>query len=146
MDTKCWAWSLQKTLRSNHFIKVLHSHAHQPFPWKSAWKPKVPTKVSLFFWVTKLRKILTTYNLQRQWVVVLDWYCMCKRDRKIVEHLLLHYPIARELWELLFSQFGVCSIMTRGVVELFACWLGWFSSYSNVVIWCIIPHCLMWGL
>jgi hypothetical protein len=52
-------------------------------------------------------------------VVVLDWYCMCKRDRKIVEHLLLHYPIARELWELLFSQFGVCSIMTRGVVELF---------------------------
>lgn len=59
--------------------KVLHSIAQRSFPWKNLWKPKVLTKVSFFLWEAALGKILTTDNLQRHWIVVIDWCCMCIR-------------------------------------------------------------------
>ena len=52
--------------------KVLHSIAQWSFPWKNLWKPKVLTKVSFFLWEAALGKILTTDNLQRHWIVVID--------------------------------------------------------------------------
>ena len=32
---------------------------------------------------------------------------MCKRDEESVDHLLLHCPIVRELWEMVFAFFGI---------------------------------------
>ena len=58
-----------------------------------------------------LGKILTVDNLRRQQVVVVHWCCMCMLNGETIDHLLIHYPMARELWNMVCSLFGVHWVM-----------------------------------
>ena len=51
VDKLCWKPSCQKDfeVRSNH--KSLTPSQGNRFPWRSIWKPKVPSKVYFFIWV-----------------------------------------------------------------------------------------------
>ena len=42
-----------------------------------------------------------------------------------VDHLLLHCPIATDLWSI-FGLFGVQWAIPKGVLDLFSSWQGWF--------------------
>lgn len=87
-------------------------------------------------------KFFTIDNLQRCRVVVIDWYCMCKRRGATTNHLLLHCPIASELWNMVFLQFKINWVMPRKVVEPIATWSIMSSRHRNAVIWSMIPLCL----
>ena len=76
-------------------------------PRRLVWQLKVPPRVAFFSWSTSLGKILTTNNLCKRRIVVLDWCYMCKRCGESVDHLLLHCPVACELWSLVFCLFGI---------------------------------------
>ena len=54
---------------------------------------------------------------------------MRKRDEELVDHLLLHCPIASELWGFVFALIGVKWEMPRKVVNLLACWQGSFGHH-----------------
>ena len=58
-----------------------------------------------------------------------SWCCMRKRDEELVDHLLLHCPIASELWGFVFALIGVKWEMPRKVVNLLACWQGSFGHH-----------------
>ena len=60
------------------------------FPWKSSWKPKVPSRVSFFIWTASVGRILTAENLRKRNIILVSWCCMCKQDGETVTHLLLH--------------------------------------------------------
>ena len=64
------------------------------FSWRSMWQSKVPPRVAFFSWSASFGKILTTDNLCKRRIVVLDWCYMCKRCGESVDHPLLHYPLA----------------------------------------------------
>lgn len=121
------------------YYRVLRSTTQPPFPWKTIWKLKMPTKVSFFLWTAALGRILTIDNLRRRQVVEVDLYCMCKRGEETIDHLITHCSIARELWNLVFPLFGV----QWGVVELLATWFHKFNKHRSAVIWAMIPHCLI---
>ena len=76
-------------------------------------------------------------------MLILDWCCMCKADGEPVNHLLLHCPVARELWNMIFSLFGISWVMPRGVVDLISCWNGCKGRQEAGKIWKVIPHCIM---
>jgi hypothetical protein len=57
--------------------------------------------------------ILTTDNLRRRRVIMLDWHCMCKNSGESSSHLLLHCSVARELWNFIFSLFGLQWVMPK---------------------------------
>ena len=76
-------------------------------------------------------------------VCILDWCYMCKCNSESADHLFLHCPVALELWDMVFSLFGVCWVMTRSVVGLLACWQGRFGHHCNWDIWKAVPHCLL---
>ena len=63
----------------------------------------VLAKVTFFFWTAAKCKILIVDNLIKHKKSLLR--CMCKVHREIVNHLLLHYVIARAMWSLVFSPF-----------------------------------------
>ena len=88
------------------------------FPWKMVWQSKVPPRIAFFSWTAALGKILTIDNLRKRHFVVLEWCFMCKRCGESVDHLLLHYPIAYEMWSMIFCLFGICWVMPRRVVDL----------------------------
>ena len=108
------------------------------------WQSKVPPRVAFFSWTVALGKILTIDNLWKRHFVVLEWCFMCKGCGEFVDHLLLHYPIAFEMWSMIFCLFGICWVMPQRVVDLLDCWSCNFRRHRNIVIWRIVPHCLMW--
>ena len=61
-------------------------------------------------------------------------------------HLLLHCLIARELWSMVVTLFGIFWVMPKDVLDLLASWSGKFRKHKNGVLWNVIPHCLMWGI
>ena len=80
---------------------------------------KVPLRVAFFSRSASLGNNLTTDNLRKRSIIVLDWCYMCKRCGESVEHLLLHCPIASELWSLVFCLFGLHWFMPLKVLEVF---------------------------
>ncbi len=68
-----------------------------------------------------LVKILTIVNLIKRGMVLANWCSMCNssEDR---DHLLLHCCLARELWELVFTLFGVWLVMPNFVLLMFQGW------------------------
>ena len=69
---------------------------------------------------------------------------MRKRCEESVDHLLLHCPIAFELWSSVFCLFGIHWVMPHKVIELFKSWQGKFGRHRNIGFWRLVPHCLMW--
>ena len=57
VDKLCWIPSSKQTFDLRSFYRALHSSTQLSFPWKSIWKPKVPTKVSFFLWMVALGRI-----------------------------------------------------------------------------------------
>ena len=78
-----------------------------------------------------LRKILTTNNLQKMCIIFLYWCYMCKRCGELVDHLLLHCPIAYELWSSLFFLFGIHWVMPHRVIDCLS--LGRVSSVEIAI-------------
>ena len=72
-------------------------------------------------WTAALCKILTIDNLQKRHFVVLEWCFMCKGGGESVDHLLVHYPIASEIWSMIFCLFGICWVMLQRVADLLDC-------------------------
>jgi hypothetical protein len=63
-----------------------------------------------------------------------------------VNHLFLHCSVAMDLWALVFGMFGVQWVMPQSVLELFCSWLGNRGRHESILIWKMIPHCLIWCL
>jgi hypothetical protein len=143
-DTMCWKPAPQKGFKVNSYYRVLFSRDNISFPWKSIWKPKVPSRVAFFVWVAALGKILTSDNLRNRNIILVSWCCLCKADGETVDHLLLHCPFSRELWNMIMALFGVQWVMPCTVLDLLACWQGSFGKHRLVEVWRCIPHCLMW--
>ena len=107
MDSIFWNLSSHASFEVSSFYSALSQLATSHFPWRLVWKAKVPSRVAFFIWTASLGKILTTDNLRRHRVIILDWCCLCKADGESVNHLFLHCLVARDLWNLVCSLFGV---------------------------------------
>ena len=83
-------------------------------------------------------------NLRRRRIVVTEWCYVCKKNAKTTDHLLLHCDSASELWNLVFSIFGVQWVMPGSVRELFACWSQKRCRGSQRLAWRVVPLCLFW--
>ena len=114
-----------------------------PFLGSAFWKVITPPRVAFSIWIVALGKILTMYYLRKKTIIITDWCRMCKSNRELVDHLLLHCPIAGELWDWI-----LCLVVSR-------CHLvnAWFSScYVQFLegdairsgeAWGTIPLCLI---
>uniref|UniRef100_A0A2N9EIT8 Reverse transcriptase zinc-binding domain-containing protein n=1 Tax=Fagus sylvatica TaxID=28930 RepID=A0A2N9EIT8_FAGSY len=121
LDKVCWCGSQKKGFQVKSYYKALLPQTATVGPWKSIWKPKVPTRVAFFVWTAALDRILTTDNLRRRRVIIMDWCCMCKNNGESPSHLLLHCSVARDLWNFILSLFGLQWVMPRDVRDLLAC-------------------------
>ena len=57
VDELCWIPPSKQTFDVRSFYRAVHSSIQLSLPWKSIWKPKVPTKVSFFLWIVALGRI-----------------------------------------------------------------------------------------
>jgi hypothetical protein len=45
---------------------------------------------------------------------------------------------------MVFGLFGVQWVMPRHVLQLWASWQGHFGDHRNMVVWRMVPRCVMW--
>ena len=71
LDKVCW-----KLAKSGGFeVRSFYLSFYPPtlfFPWRLVWQLKVPPRVAFFSWIALLGKILTTDNLRKRCIIVLD--------------------------------------------------------------------------
>ena len=75
---------------------------------------------------------------------LLDWCCMCKNSGESPSHLLLHCSVARDLWNSIFSLFGLQWVMPIDVRDLLACWWAGRGRSKIKELWNSVPHCVFW--
>jgi hypothetical protein len=91
-----------------------------------------------------LSGINSPMNAKRCRVIIIDWCCMCKNSGESPSHLLLHCSVARDLWNFIFSLFGLQWVMPKEVRDLLACWWAGRARLKIKELWNSIPHCLFW--
>ena len=85
----------------------LRGLALMPFSWKAIWRNKAPQRVSFFVWTATQEKIPICENLIKIGFSMVSRCCMCHCSGETVDHLLIHYSMAFELWSFTFRMFGV---------------------------------------
>ena len=75
--------------------------------------------------------------------ILVNRCCMCHRNEEVVDHLLLHCPIAHSLWAYMFQIFGTQWVMPGSVESLVYCWSFWLGKF-NSDIWNMVPGYLIW--
>jgi hypothetical protein len=93
------------------------AHLFHLFPGRIYGVLRLQQRVAFFVWSVELGKILTHDNLRKRNVIVIEWYCLCKKSGESIDHLLLYCEIARDLWSYILILFGVEWVMPRTVLE-----------------------------
>ena len=83
-------------------------------------------------------------NLSKCKIILVSWCSMCKRAKETVKHLLMHFTMARELWDMVFTLFGIQWVMPGRLIDLLDCWQCRFEHHQCIEIWKAITHYLMW--
>jgi len=78
-----WVPSKKRLFAVKFFYSVMGCHDGVCLSWKSVWRTKVPLRVTFFGWSAALGKILIVDNLCKRHVIMVDWYCLCKRDGEV---------------------------------------------------------------
>ena len=87
------------------YKKLVHS-LPIAFPSRSIWNPIVPPKIGFFAWETSWGKVLTLDQLKRRGVTLANRCFLCEEEEESIEHLLIHCPRAKMLWELFLAIVG----------------------------------------
>jgi hypothetical protein len=141
-DKIWWVPNRKGKFEVRSFYNEIISKVSCPFPWKCIWRTKAPPRVAFFIWSATLGKILVLDDLRRKNMVLINRYGMCKRDKKTIDHFLLHCECAQVLWNAFFNLFGLAWTMPSGVVNLLQCW--WLGGrLRSAVVWKMVPHCIM---
>ncbi|RVW56571.1 hypothetical protein CK203_086726 [Vitis vinifera] len=111
------------------------------------------------FWFGKLRgkerlrqiciiavwgKISTVDMLMRRGWSMANRCNLCKENEETVNHILIHCGKTRDLWNLLFSSFGVVWVLPESVRNLLLEWKMKGMGKKRNVVWKMAPICLFW--
>ena len=66
----------------------------------------VPPKIGVFAWEVAWGKVLTLDQLKHRGMTFANRCFMCEKDKKTIDHLLIHCKSAKMLWNLFLSIVG----------------------------------------
>ena len=76
------------------------------FPSRSIWNPIVPPKLSFFTWEAYEGKVLTLDQLKKRGFTLANRCFLCEEEKETIDHMLIHCPTARILWDLFLAIGG----------------------------------------
>ena len=100
--------------------------------------------MGFFAWEAYWEKVLTQDQHKRRGWILANRCFLCCDEEETINHILVHCPKVRVLWDLVFSLFGVNWVLPLTVKDTF---LGWFASFVDKKwgkTWRVAPLCLFW--
>ena len=73
--------------------------------WAKAWVKGMKPKVNIFFLIHLQNKFLTLDNLKKRGIIIINRCVLCKNDGESVEHITLHCPFTKKIWD------KICSLL-----------------------------------
>ncbi|RVW72790.1 putative inactive ATP-dependent zinc metalloprotease FTSHI 2, chloroplastic [Vitis vinifera] len=89
-------------------------------------------------------KISTIDMLMRRGWSMANRCNLCKENEETANHILIHCGKTRDLWNLLFSSFGVVWVLPDSVRNLLLEWKMKGMGKKRSVVWKMAPICLFW--
>ena len=105
--------------------------AHYEPYWAKAWVKGMTPKVNIFFWILLQNKILTLDNLKKRGFIIINRCVLYKNDGESVDHITLHFPFTKKLWDKVCSLLNVEWVFPY-TIQLF--FTSWTSSSKNALI------------
>ena len=118
----------------------------EPFPLGIIWNSQVPSKVSFFAWEACWVKVLTLDQLQRRGWLLVNTCALCKEKLESIDHIFLHCAMARIIWSLVFSLFGIPWVISASVWDTLLGWQGSFVGRKRTKAWRAAPLCNFWTI
>lgn len=114
--------------------------------WAKAWLPYLTPKINIFFWLLLQNKILTIDNLAKRGHFILNRCILCRIQMEMVNHLFIHFPYSREVWNSLSKNFGMQWYAPGNISDFFSQWGILFkdTNIQSISNWAL-PH-FYWGI
>ena len=93
-----------------------------------------------------LGKVFTLDQIKKRGRALANRCFLCKKDEETIDHLLLHCPVARLLWDLLLAIFGVYWVFPKSVSETLILWCGTYVGKRRKKAWMATPLTLFWTI
>ena len=115
------------------------------FPTLSVWNPLVPLKVSFFAWEASWGKVMTLDQLKKRGRPLANKCFLCEEEEEeTLNHLLVHCPKVRMLWELILSIIRFGWVFPFSVQQVLLAWQGTKVGKKRKKVWRAAPLCLFW--
>ena len=82
-------------------------------------------------WLVTHNKCWTADRLARRGLPHLEYFPLCDQEEETIDHLLVHYVFAREIWFNLFRQVGLQTLSPQPTELSFHAW--WEKASSSTV-------------
>ena len=89
-------------------------------------------------------KLLTQDQLKRRGWILANRCFLCCAEEETINHILVHCPKARVLWDLVFSLFGVNWVPPFTIRDALSGWSPAFMDKKHGKTWRAAPFCLFW--
>ncbi|RVX19610.1 26S proteasome regulatory subunit 8-like A [Vitis vinifera] len=139
-DRVVWNASKNGIFSVKSLYNTLDSGGAVPFPWRIIWSPCVPTKVGFFAWEASWGKVLTQDHLKRRGWSLANRCFLCCDDEETINHILIHCPKAKVLWNLMFTMFRVNWVLQLTVKDTLLGWSDSFVDKKRGKIWRVHPE------
>ena len=143
-DFLVWKIERKGTFKVNSYYRSLKEDNSPLFPVKEVWGSYAPLRTRFFAWEAVWGKISTIDMLMRRGWSMANRCNLCKENEETANHILIHCGKTRDLWNLLFSSFGVVWVLPDSVRNLLLEWKMKGMGKKRSVVWKMAPICLFW--
>jgi hypothetical protein len=108
-DTICWKPSPQMGFRVSSYYRTL-APAGDFIPLEKHLEAKSTFKGFFLFMGCFFGENFYSRKFakkKKKNIILVSWCCLCKGDGQSVDHLLLHCPFSREIWDMVLALFWV---------------------------------------
>ena len=103
-----------------------------------------PPRLVFFAWEESWGKVLTLGQFMRRGVTLANRCFLCEEEEESIDHLLIHFPRVKMLWELFLAIVGSSWVFPRTIRQTLLAWQNVNVCRKCKRIWMAAPLCLFW--